>query len=417
MRELDGMTGAVRLMGRAIVDVGRAVALAIGALAGLLGLVVGVLLLPVGGLGIPALVALSDPLRWLASVQRRWVASRLATDVPEPSWPDRVTGTSSVWRRFRLLVGYPMTWRLTGWLSWQVLVGVVLPVLLAVPVYAGVAAVAGSSGKSTANLIARVVLAVALCALTPLVAAPLTAAHAAVARWFLAAPGNRSRLDRRADELARSRSAAIRAQEDLVRRLERDLHDGTQAHVVSTGMTVGLARSMLPDHPDKADELLAEAARTIAQTLDELRAIVHGIRPPVLAERGLGEAVRAVAVRSRVPVDTRIELPGPFPPEVETAVYFAVAEALTNVVRHSGASRATLTLTYGRGTLGARVADDGHGGADDDAGSGLRGLRDRLGAFDGLLAVDSPAGGPTEIRMEVPCEPLSPKTSLSSATG
>ena len=217
-------------------------------------------------------------------------------------------------------------------------------------------------------------------------------------------------------KLTADRAGLVEDRARELRRIERDLHDGTQARLVALGLSLGMARSQLHASPEATDELLAEAQRSVGGALDELRALVRGIHPPVLAERGLAGAVQSVALSAAVPVHLEIDLPARFEPPVESALYFAAAEALTNVGRHSGAGRAELTLAYRRDRLVLTVADDGTGGADPGRGSGLRGIRDRLAAFDGTMALTSPHGGPTEIRMELPCAPSSPKTSPSSAT-
>jgi len=150
--------------------------------------------------------------------------------------------------------------------------------------------------------------------------------------------------------------------------------------------------------------LLAEARASSGQALSELRALVRGIHPPVLAERGLDGAVRALALSLPLPVDLHIELAGRASAPVESAVYFAVAEALANVVKHSGANRAWVQLEYGHDRLIAIVGDNGTGGAAPQAGGGLLGIEQRLAAFDGVIAVTSPDGGPTLVTMELPCE-------------
>jgi signal transduction histidine kinase len=143
---------------------------------------------------------------------------------------------------------------------------------------------------------------------------------------------------------------------------------------------------------------------------------VRGIHPPVLSERGLGDAVRALALDAGIPVRVSVDLPGRPPAPVESAVYFAVSEVLANAVRHAGATAITVDMRHRDGVLRAAVRDDGRGGADPAGGTGLRGIERRLGSFDGTLAVRSPHGGPTEVTLEVPCALSSPKTSTSSGT-
>jgi signal transduction histidine kinase len=190
-----------------------------------------------------------------------------------------------------------------------------------------------------------------------------------------------------------------------LRRIERDLHDGAQARLVSLGMSIGLAEQVLRNDPDLALKLLAEARESSGQALTDLRHLVRGIHPPVLAERGLDGAVRALALTLPLPVDLRIELPGRPPAPVESAAYFAIAEVLANVVKHSAARSAWVQLEYSsQARLIAIIGDDGAGGAVPRIGGGLRGIERRLAAFDGVIAVTSPVGGPTVVTMELPCE-------------
>jgi signal transduction histidine kinase len=158
-------------------------------------------------------------------------------------------------------------------------------------------------------------------------------------------------------------------------------------------------------------ELIAEARETSARALAELRDLVRGIHPPVLADRGLGDAVRALALDAPLRTDLAIDLLGRPEPPVESAAYFAVAEVLANAVKHASAHALEIQMQHRRGVLRITVTDDGVGGADPARGTGLRGVERRLGAFDGILAVSSPAGGPTIVVIEVPCTLSSQKTS------
>ncbi|WP_281176275.1 sensor histidine kinase [Pseudonocardia acaciae] len=370
---------------------GCCVAVVTGAL--LVMVVLGVLLVPLFGLGVPVLGQVLGAVAGWASRQRRWAG------IPEPPREGA---------RLRRLVASPTTWRELAWLGWQTVAGFGFALVLFVLGYAAWVFVGTLDGLPVLAPLAALCLAVGW-----FVATPMSAAHLAVSRRLLAP-------DRRGDrigELTRSRAVAMDSHADQLRRIERDLHDGIQAHLVSLGMSIGLARSLLASDPARAEELLGDAGQATEQTLAELRTLVRGIHPPVLAERGLAGAVEAVALRSGVPVETRLELPGGFSPSVEGAVYFATAEALTNVSKHAGAQRAEVAMTWRDGLLRVCVTDDGTGGADTGSGTGLRGIRERLAAFDGTLTVTSPAGGPTEIRMELPCVPSSPRTSPSCATG
>ena len=155
---------------------------------------------------------------------------------------------------------------------------------------------------------------------------------------------------------------------------------------------------------------MAEARETSARALNDLRDLIRGICPPVLADRGLGDAVRALALDTPLPVVLDIDLPGRLTAPVESACYFAVAEVLANAVKHSGARQVQVRIGHAAGLLRIEVTDDGVGGADPANGTGLQGIERRLGTFDGILAVSSPTGGPTMIVMEVPCALSSPKT-------
>ena len=223
-------------------------------------------------------------------------------------------------------------------------------------------------------------------------------------------PGPDLELAGRVQRLTETRDHAVDAATTELRRIERDLHDGAQARLVALGMNLRAVERLLPSRPDAALALVAEARETSLRALNDLRSLVRGIYPPVLADRGLGHAVRALALDTPLPVELDIDLPGRLTAPVESACYFAVAEALANAVKHAGARRVHIRIRHAEGMLRIEVADDGAGGADPAQGSGLRGIERRLGTFDGILAVSSPAGGPTMIVMEVPCALSSPKT-------
>jgi signal transduction histidine kinase len=217
----------------------------------------------------------------------------------------------------------------------------------------------------------------------------------------------------RVQELTDSRADAVDTASAELRRLERDLHDGAQARLVALGMSLRAAERLIPTSPEAAIALVVEARETSARALTELRELVRGVLPPVLADRGLADAVRALALDSPVAVETDIDLPGRLPAPLETACYFAVAEVLTNVAKHSGAREARIVMSHGSGALRIEVTDFGLGGADPTAGSGLAGVERRLATFDGIMAISSPVGGPTIVVMEVPCALSLPKTSSS----
>lgn len=213
-----------------------------------------------------------------------------------------------------------------------------------------------------------------------------------------------SQLERRVAEVTRTRAASLDLAAAEIRRIERDLHDGAQARLVSLGINLGLARELLESDPQTARQLLDEASRSTEGALADLRGVVRDIRPPVLADRGLVGAVQALALDVALPVTVTAHVPGKVPEPLEAASYFAVNEALANVVKHSGATHAFVDLAHTDGRLTITVVDDGGGGVSRHEGSGIDGVARRLAAFDGTIAVDSPAGGPTRVRVEVPCE-------------
>ncbi|MCX5341728.1 sensor histidine kinase [Streptomyces atratus] len=219
----------------------------------------------------------------------------------------------------------------------------------------------------------------------------------------LLAPTEKTLLSLRVAELTETRSEAVDAQAAELRRIERDLHDGAQARLVAVGLKLGLADQAFKDDPTTAHRLLGDARKANSQALAELRDLVRGIHPPVLAERGLDGAIRALALDLPIPVQVDSDLPGRPQGPVESAGYFAVAETLTNVVKHSGAASAWVRLRHGDGVLSVTVGDDGTGGAVLRTGGGLHGLQRRLATFDGTLDLDSPVGGPTTVTMEMPC--------------
>ncbi|MGI8769672.1 MAG: sensor histidine kinase [Propionibacteriaceae bacterium] len=246
----------------------------------------------------------------------------------------------------------------------------------------------------------------------------------------LLGPSKTAVLAGRVAALAASRADTVDSAAREVRRIERDLHDGVQVRLVSLGMSLGLAEEMIDTDPERAKVLISEANAATSGTLQDLRTLVRGIHPPVLADRGLVGAVRAIALDAPMTTsvvvkgfgstdeareDVRLEAP------VEACAYFAVAETLANVIKHAKSSRVDILVAlrtradHHKSDLHLTITDDGTGGAVVAPGGGLAGVTRRLAAFDGILQVESPRGGPTTITMEIPCEPLSPKTTRSSA--
>ncbi|MEV0269674.1 histidine kinase [Hamadaea sp. NPDC050747] len=207
----------------------------------------------------------------------------------------------------------------------------------------------------------------------------------------------------RVRELTTQRADVTVAQAAEIRRIERDLHDGAQARLVGLGLSLATAEKLMERDPEQAKELMRQARAGAAASLSELRELVKGISPPVLTERGLVDAVRALALDCPLKVTVDADSALRMDPPVEAAVYFGVSEVLTNAVRHSGATKARVSLARREADLVVEITDDGHGGADLRADGGLAGLRRRLAVFDGTLDLDSPVGGPTRVTMVVPC--------------
>ena len=218
-------------------------------------------------------------------------------------------------------------------------------------------------------------------------------------------PTERDRLGRRVTELASSRSRMVDASEQERRRIERDLHDGAGQQLVSLAMTLGMAKEKFATDPEAARALVDEGHQEAKQALATLRNIVRGISPAILSDRGLGAALSSVAARSTIPVALEVNVPHRLDPGVEGIAYYLVCEALANVARHSGATAASVRTVVRGDVLEIEVSDDGRGGADPALGTGLAGLGDRVTAVDGRFQIESPPGGPTVLRAEIPCGP------------
>jgi signal transduction histidine kinase len=238
--------------------------------------------------------------------------------------------------------------------------------------------------------------------LSVLVTRPIAALLAGRGRRLLAADPSAD-LSLRIAELTATRAAALDAHATELRRIERSLHDGTQNRLVAVTVLLGAARRAVPRDPAAAEEILERAQSAAEQALAELRSVARGILPPVLADRGLAGALSGLAATSAVPCTVDVDVPVRCAASVEATAYFLVAEALTNVSRHSGASRVTVTVRSRDGRLGVTVTDDGAGAATEARGSGLVGIRRRVEAHDGTFTVRSPAGGPTTLTAELPC--------------
>jgi signal transduction histidine kinase len=231
----------------------------------------------------------------------------------------------------------------------------------------------------------------------------LVASVCAAAGLLLEKERLQAELRARLAELRDSRARLAAASESERRRIERDLHDGTQQRLVSISMSLGLLESMLRADPAAAAPVARKAREALGDALDELRELSHGILPGILAERGLRAALEELCGRAALPAQLEAEIDGRLPAQVETAAYFLVSEALTNAAKHARASQAHVTARCADGLLTVEVADDGVGGADAGSGSGLRGMADRVEALGGQLTVCSPDGEGTMVRAEMPC--------------
>ena len=236
--------------------------------------------------------------------------------------------------------------------------------------------------------------------LLPFVVRAVALLHAQLGRLLLT---SRAAAQAEIGRLSAGRDAAVAAEAVALRRLERDIHDGPQQHLVRLGMDLSRAQRQLDRDPAAARTTLSEAGVLAREALEELRALSRGIAPPVLADRGLAAALAALAARSPVPVELAVDLPEQrLAPVTENTAYFVVSEALANVAKHSGARVCRVAVGRAGDVLRVVVEDDGDGGALLVPGHGLAGLTDRLRAVDGALTVDSPRGGPTRLTAEVP---------------
>ncbi|MDL4818339.1 sensor domain-containing protein [Actinomadura sp. OS1-43] len=364
----------------------------------------------------------------------RWTGHRI--ERPYLPLPAPEPGVRGLMRRFVALASDPATWRDYLWVAADPVVSLftaALPGLLivyglwgyAVAAFAGdmIGHYGGSDwyayvrvtegyGRDTGRIVSTVVVATLCIAAGYLLGPPMMQVYG---RWGKAVlgPTEKSELALRVQHLTETRSDAVDASAAELRRIERDLHDGAQARLVAMGMSLGAIEHLLDKDPEKARILLAQTRESSAKALHELRDLVRGIHPPVLADRGLGDAVKALALDHPLDVEVAADLPARPEPPVESAAYFAVSEILTNAAKHSGASRVWVEMRHEHGMLRVTVTDDGRGGASIGGGSGLRGIERRIGTFDGVLALNSPVGGPTIVTLELPCASSSPKTSPS----
>lgn len=325
--------------------------------------------------------------RWLANGHRRMAADVLGRNLPAPYVP--LAGRPLL-NRLRVVATDPMTWRDLGWMLVAMTFGIVVSLVVVV---------------LTLGIVTWWIWYYAV--------GPLMRARAAADQWLLS-PGVTERLEQRVEQLTETRAAAVDHSAAELRRLERDLHDGAQARLVALSLSLGMADEMFERDPDGARRLVNDARETSDTALSELRSVVRGIHPPVLADRGLVGAVEALALDMAVPVRVEASLAGRPNAPVESAVYFAVAECLANIGKHADAQHGWIRIQHADGVLHVEIGDDGTGGADATVGTGMTGVMRRLRAFDGTMMVSSPVGGPTIVTLEVPCALSSPRTTPSS---
>jgi signal transduction histidine kinase len=380
------------------------------------GLSLGFSLLVLALVGLPILGLTLRAADWFAVAERARIALMLGMRVP--AWP---AGARAGYRwgivpRWRMLTERA-TWGEIGYGLLRFPVSAVAAtlscatwaaglVLLTLPIYnrflpSGGAEIGNTVFKGSAVLAVSAVAGLALLLAAPQLTRGLAIADAALSRWLLAP---RSDLAARVTELEISRERVVDAAESERRRIERDLHDGAQQRLVALAMDLGRAKARFADDLDAAAGLVDQAHAQAKEALTELRNLVRGVHPPVLTERGLDAALSGLAALCPVPVDVHVDVPVRPKASVEAVAYFVVAEALTNVAKHSRASHAKVVVEgHGYpGTLNVMVSDDGIGGADVHS-PGLSGLADRVSGVDGRLTVESPSGGPTIVAAELPC--------------
>jgi signal transduction histidine kinase len=375
--------------------------------------VVGLFLVPV----------VTTAVRGHANLRRRLAFDWFGVEIKEPYKPRPrfQGGVIGVMERYRWIMTDPATWRDLLWLIFDATVGFTLGIIaFSLPAYGpygwvlalGVGKVIADAGGGDWYTFIHItgqtsatyagLLGVVYAGLGIWLSPKIMTTHAQLASRLLA-PTRERELELRVVHLTETRSDALDTQAAELRRIERDLHDGAQARLVAMGMSLGAIEHLLERDPEKARLLLSEARESSSKALTELRDLVRGIHPPILAERGLGDAVRALAMASPLRTEVTVEIPGRLEAPVESAAYFAVSEILTNAAKHSGARRVWLDLGHEDGMLRITITDDGRGGADMSRGTGLGGIERRLGTFDGILALNSPEGGPTMVTIELPC--------------
>ena len=380
------------------------------------GLSLGVGLVPLFLIGLVVLWVTVQLVRGMAVMER--ARATLFLDVDLPGRPRELVGEGSALRRGWRRLTSRGTWKEIAYCLlllpigtvffslvvtlWSVaLAGVLLPAYgYALP---GGEVASWLHWSSSAEVWTGFAVGVLALLVAPGVTQGLAAAELAMVRALLT-PSGAELLTAKVSSLTESRARVVDAADAERRRIERDLHDGTQQHLVSLAMNLGMAKEKLDSDPEAARQLVADAHQQAKDSITELRNVIRGVYPAVLTDRGLDAALSALAARSPVPVRLQVDLPRRPNPTAEAIAYFVVSESLTNVARHSGARSATVYVEQSGDRLKLAIVDDGRGGAVEAAGSGLTGLRDRVAAVDGRFTLTSPPGGGTTIAVEVPCE-------------
>ena len=369
--------------------------------------------------GLPLLGVTVELAHWFARAERARFALMAGARIPAwpcPRSPERAGFRWGIIPRWRMWTE-GATWAEIGYALLRLPVSAVAVtisitawafglVLLTLPLYnralpSGGAELGDTVLRGTPTMTASAVIGLLLLLAAPQITRGLGGADARLSRWLLGPPSD---LAARVVEVETSRERVLDAAETERRRIERDLHDGAQQRLVALAMDLGLAKAKFADDIDAAAGLVDQAHAQAKEALTELRNLVRGVHPPVLTERGLDAALSGLAALCPVPVEMHVDVPVRPKSSVEAVAYFMVAEALTNVAKHSRARHAKVVVEgHGYpGTLTVVVSDDGIGGADLNS-PGLRGLADRVSGVDGRLSVESPSGGPTIIAAELPC--------------
>ncbi|NUP22734.1 MAG: sensor histidine kinase [Streptomyces sp.] len=371
----------------------------------------------VAGVGLVLLPLAAQMVRRWADLHRTLAGRVLGEHIPRRYRP--LVGGVGSWAR--QVLADRMTWRELGWLLGNSVVGLVAGVIglffagtplvtlftmffwWLAPVDDPLHMLAGTPVTDWPTALAMGLATLAASVPLGILLVPRVARlHAAMTRALLGR-STADELEQRVETLTETRAGVIDAHGAELRRIERDLHDGTQARLVSIAMRLGMAKQALDEDPEMVARLIDDARTGAESAMGELRSILRTMYPPILTDRGLRGAIHALAAQSGMPVVVDVDDLGLVAAPAEAATYFTIAEALTNAAKHSDANVVTITVRRSGVWLRAAVEDDGRGGVDETRGSGIVGIRRRVEALEGAVQVDSPHGGPTAIKVELPC--------------